>query len=44
MKTQELTERIISYQLKANEARIFGFTEEEAKKIVQERFIKNLGL
>jgi UDP-3-O-acyl-N-acetylglucosamine deacetylase len=32
------------YIEKVNEARTFGFTEEEAKKIVQETFRKNLGL
>jgi hypothetical protein len=32
------------YIEKVNEVRTFGFTEKEAKKIVQETFRKNLGL
>jgi DNA-binding transcriptional regulator YhcF (GntR family) len=32
------------YIQKVNEAKSLGFTEEEAKKIVQKTFRKNLGL
>lgn len=39
------TEELKSFYIqKVNEAKSFGFTEEQAKQIVQETFRKNLGL